>query len=427
MKTLLQILFFLLLITNTCLAQWVHLGLDDKGIRKITARNSTIFTITSDSAVYRSTNNGVDWSQIVESSAIDIAISSSGSLYMVRQYIQRWSDSLFRSSDNGNTWVNITEQLPEQENSWPTNVTVSPSGIVFCGLYLFTGRITITHLALSTDDGSIWTSPGWEVIGGHLFDFKGQSVITSGYVENIVPSSYIHLSTDNGQTWSLLGETYWGNNSTLGIGLNGNIFVGGGFLCYPPPPGCSAGLFLSSDSCGSWTKISSLTYQAGISIESGGMLVVYDSLGVFLFSDDGDSIGSFNQGLSDLATHTLTIDNNGFVYVGTDHGVWRRPVSEIVSVERVPTALPSNFNLLQNYPNPFNPSTSIKYSIPQTSKVVIKIYDILGNEIATLMDEEKSVGTYELMWDASAQPSGVYFYQLKAGDYVNTKKMILLR
>jgi len=98
----------------------------------------------------------------------------------------------------------------------------------------------------------------------------------------------------------------------------------------------------------------------------------------------------------------------------------------IVGVENEIT-LPTEFALEQNYPNPFNPRTTFRYSIPQTSKVVIKIYDILGNEIATLMDEEKSVGTYELTWNAASLSSGIYFYQLKAGDYMSTKKMILLK
>ncbi len=88
---------------------------------------------------------------------------------------------------------------------------------------------------------------------------------------------------------------------------------------------------------------------------------------------------------------------------------------------------PSEFILNQNYPNPFNPSTTFRYSIPTQSKVVIKVFDMLGNEIATLMDEEKTVGTYELTWNAQNLSSGIYFYQLKAGESINTKKMILLQ
>ena len=89
--------------------------------------------------------------------------------------------------------------------------------------------------------------------------------------------------------------------------------------------------------------------------------------------------------------------------------------------------LPTEFALDQNYPNPFNPSTTFRYSIPTQSKVVIKVYDILGNEIATLMDEEKTIGIYELTWNAASLPSGVYFYQLKVASFVETKKMLLLK
>jgi predicted GH43/DUF377 family glycosyl hydrolase len=88
---------------------------------------------------------------------------------------------------------------------------------------------------------------------------------------------------------------------------------------------------------------------------------------------------------------------------------------------------PTEYALEQNYPNPFNPSTTIKYSIPTQSKVVLKVYDILGNEIATIMDEEKSVGTYELTWSAANLSSGIYFYQLNSGNFIETKKMILLK
>jgi hypothetical protein len=92
-----------------------------------------------------------------------------------------------------------------------------------------------------------------------------------------------------------------------------------------------------------------------------------------------------------------------------------------------------NFSLEQNYPNPFNPSTVIRYQLPFNRKVSLKVYDILGKEIATLLDEYKEAGRYEIKFPnvetrhASSLPSGVYFYQLRAGDYIQTKKMILLR
>ena len=87
----------------------------------------------------------------------------------------------------------------------------------------------------------------------------------------------------------------------------------------------------------------------------------------------------------------------------------------------------SEFTLEQNYPNPFNPSTSISYSISEIEFVTLKVYDVLGNEITTLVDEEKPIGIYDVIFDATRLPSGVYFYRLQAGDFVETKKMVLMK
>ncbi|MBE0572745.1 MAG: T9SS type A sorting domain-containing protein [Ignavibacteriaceae bacterium] len=97
------------------------------------------------------------------------------------------------------------------------------------------------------------------------------------------------------------------------------------------------------------------------------------------------------------------------------------------SVEENNSSVPLDYVLFNNYPNPFNPSTIIRYSIPNQSKVVIKVYDILGKEIETLVNETKPVGIYELTWNAASLPSGVYYYQLRAGDFIQVKKMMLLK
>jgi len=81
----------------------------------------------------------------------------------------------------------------------------------------------------------------------------------------------------------------------------------------------------------------------------------------------------------------------------------------------------------QNYPNPFNPITTIKYQIPEMSSVTLKVFDVLGNEIAVLVNEEKTVGNHQVEFEASSLSSGIYFYQLKAGEFIETKKMLLLK
>ena len=99
----------------------------------------------------------------------------------------------------------------------------------------------------------------------------------------------------------------------------------------------------------------------------------------------------------------------------------------LVSVSNTTNESPKKFKLNQNYPNPFNPITTIQYSIPQRSVVSLKVYDILGNEVATLVNEAKNVGIYTVSFNASQLASGIYFYKLQAGSFVETKKMILLK
>ncbi|MBT8378641.1 MAG: T9SS type A sorting domain-containing protein [Ignavibacteria bacterium] len=93
----------------------------------------------------------------------------------------------------------------------------------------------------------------------------------------------------------------------------------------------------------------------------------------------------------------------------------------------VNVGLPSEFTLEQNYPNPFNPKTTVSYSIPELSFVTLRVYDVLGNVITTLINEEKSIGIHTIDFNASDLPSGIYFYQLQAGNLTQTKKMILLK
>jgi hypothetical protein len=88
---------------------------------------------------------------------------------------------------------------------------------------------------------------------------------------------------------------------------------------------------------------------------------------------------------------------------------------------------PYSFNLDQNYPNPFNPTTSIRFSLPSERFISLTVYDVLGSEIAILVNEDKPAGDYEVEFDGNGLSSGIYFYQLKAGNFIQTKKMILLR
>jgi len=116
-------------------------------------------------------------------------------------------------------------------------------------------------------------------------------------------------------------------------------------------------------------------------------------------------------------------------YAGSSGSNWEIGLAKSstpVSVEQE-TIQPTTFSLEQNFPNPFNPSTKIKYSVPRSSQVQIKVFDVLGNEIETLVNEEKPEGKYEVEFNASRLSSGIYFYQLENESYLETKKMLYLK
>jgi polyhydroxybutyrate depolymerase len=99
----------------------------------------------------------------------------------------------------------------------------------------------------------------------------------------------------------------------------------------------------------------------------------------------------------------------------------------VTSIKSAASPIPRKFGLSQNFPNPFNPSTNIEFSIPKSEFVILKIYNLLGQELSTLVSEKLNAGKYQYTWDASSLASGVYLYRLQAGNYTETKKVILVR
>ncbi|MCW8818082.1 MAG: T9SS type A sorting domain-containing protein [Ignavibacteriaceae bacterium] len=130
------------------------------------------------------------------------------------------------------------------------------------------------------------------------------------------------------------------------------------------------------------------------------------------------------QDSSDECLIRITNVENGFVYDVSD-GVFT--IDVVSSLGEELESNPTEFNLAQNYPNPFNPSTTIRYAVPKTSQVSIKIYDLTGQEVASLVNEVKEVGTYEVKFDARNLASGVYLYKMIAGDFSSVKKLNVLK
>ena len=127
--------------------------------------------------------------------------------------------------------------------------------------------------------------------------------------------------------------------------------------------------------------------------------------------------GSFVQG----ATNGPSLAQQMFTRI-----VIRRD-SLITGNKNISGEIPVKYNLYQNYPNPFNPTTNIRFDLHKSSHAKLIVYDILGKEVATLVNEKFSAGSYEVNWNGSNYPSGVYFYRLETDDFVDVKKMLLVK
>ena len=176
------------------------------------------------------------------------------------------------------------------------------------------------------------------------------------------------------------------------------------------------GLVLDWDS-----TVTASSYRLLIANDSLFSTVVHDTI---VSTSSFDFYDWFSVNIDNLYWKVRTINDGGI-------GPWSETYwfNIILTDVKDETQLPTEFALMQNYPNPFNPSTTINYHLPKTANVLLKVYDVLGNEIATLVNEEKPAGVYNVEFGSknSVLSSGIYFYKLTAGDYVSTRKMILIK
>ena len=190
----------------------------------------------------------------------------------------------------------------------------------------------------------------------------------------------------------------------------------------------NSGVFLSTNNGTNWSAVNTGLTNTDVNAlaVSGTNLFAGTSGGVFLSTDNGSSWTGASTGLTNTTVHALAVVGTN-LFAGTLSGVWRRPLSEVMtSVEKLSTDLPTHLSLDQNYPNPFNPSTTIRYELAKRAIISLRIFNMLGQEIALLVDEQKEAGSYQVQWNANV-PSGIYFYRLQAAEFVETKKAILLK
>lgn len=406
------VIFFLVFITNAFSQDlnWIAVnnGLTQSNIRSVVITSNNYIFAATDSGVFRSTDFGSNWEKVVNGHTAEyvnsLYASNTGIVYSACE-----GGPVYRSSDYGLTWSRINTGLG---NLSAYSVTVNSLGYIYIGS-------SGTGVYRSTDDGLMWQIVN---TGFPNADVYINSLLTSDSDILIAGTGNdgLYRSTDNGNNWTQV----YPSQPILYVGRNSQ--TNEIFACL------TNGILKSTDNGLTWNYANfglTSTYVNGMAFNSINetFAATYGG-GVFKSTDNGSFWAAQNNGLIPTNIWSLAATSNGYLFAGSStDGVYRTEHSTTsVEPENIE---PKSLALSQNYPNPFNPSTSIQYAIGSMQFVQLKVYDILGNKVATIVNEYKPAGSYnvEFRIENEELSSGIYFYQLKAGDYILTKAMILVK
>jgi len=360
---------------------------------------------------YVTSNNGANWTWcnngLTQINVYSLAISPDGA----NIFAGTQKNGIFISTDDGASSSAVDSgQIDDPVYS----LVISPDGTK-----LFAGT-NGGGVFLSTNNGLSWTAVNSGLSDQCIYSLAISPDGAKVFAGACGDTGGVYLSTNSGLSWARadygIPNPYISFNS-LAITPDGRcIFAGTGF----------SGAYLSTDDGSSWTSVSE--GLPNILITS----VAVNRSGTYLFigSAGGSSIGLVPASQNTIGVSSASAMKMTETVAGGNaaYGVWRRPLSEMITgIESKPARAPACFALEQNYPNPFNPSTVISYQTPTNAFVVLKVYDVLGREIKTLVDERQGAGNHSATFNAMNLPSGVYFYRLEAGPYRDSKKLLLLK
>lgn len=297
----------------------------------------------------------------------------------------------------GNLWVGTINSLLKFDGTNWTHIKTVTAFSVYCDRA-----------------GNVWVGSQDEH-GTVLYKFDGATWTTFNSGNSEIPATY--------------GGTMWGNQE-ITMDKNGTLWIGTWDNGYE-----HAGGLVSFDGShwNTWSSSNSGLPSDNVycvAIDQAGNKWVGTTKGMAKF--DGKNWTVYNENNSGLPMNEVTaiaIDSHGNKWITTNGGglaVFNEN-GIVLDVKGQSGVVPSSISLHQNYPNPFNPSTTISYELPWSAFVVLTVYDVLGREVETLVNERQIAGSHSVRFDGSALPSGVYFYRLEAGTYHETKKLILLK
>jgi len=423
---------------------WTEMNTDlgYKYLRVVSKNLSGDFFTAGDYAIYKSTDNCASWHSVGLNlcSVNKIAINSDGDIFTAEWGVNR-------STDGGQTWETINSGLANLDTR---TFTIKDDGTIFCGAgfsYYDPGVIF-----RSSDNGNSWvradTGIAWST---HL---NAMAVDAYG---NIYAGAYdgVYKSINNGSSWFNIGGV--GGAKGLEFNSQGDLFLasyGGGF--WKLPSGDTTWIDLTSnigstynycmliasndyiytdyrrstDNGQTWTSYSVGDFVSSIAENSAGHLFCgtfnYGS-GIFRSTDYGDTWEQINSGLTIMDIRSVAVDSDDYLYAGSwGESVFKTTTSTVTGIADR-NSQTQELILLQNYPNPFSQITTITWQQSEQNHVILNVFDFIGRKIQTITDTKMPAGKHQFTFDASGLPAGVYFFQLQAGKKIVTQKIILLK
>ena len=355
-------------------------------------------TPTSGDGVSMSTDGGKTWNSLgFTAGPLPNAFVELNPLDRKTIYVGLGRFFLRRSVNRGQTWDTLS--VPNADG-WMTELKIFPANDSIMYLSYHFG------IYKSTDKGYSWVRTASSTGARHLaLDPKNQNVVYATFGNDGFEPRGVFKTTDGGQIWK-----------QINTGLDSLQVYNWNFPAIMINPKNPEELFLGAGSVQN--------------------KILYRS------TNGGNSWFEFNNGLPDSGgVRSIAIDTlNRKIYIGVNAynagGIYTCDL--LTGVDEIEQSyMPKEYLLFQNYPNPFNPTTTIQYQIPEDANVVIKVYNLLGSEVATLVNEYKPAGYYEVKFsakggsasgeDASLLPSGLYLYKISAGTFSETRKMLFMK
>lgn len=354
-----------------------------------------------------STDNGEHWSQSDTVHAYIYSLASDGTNVFAATGL-----GVSRSTNLGMSWSPAS-------NGLSSGVT----DFAFLGTKIFAA--TGNGVFVSSDQGANWSRSdtlrdGPPSYGVSTITVCDTIIVTSCYPGSVPGHMSILRSSDKGKSWSKPDSGFVSDHITALIAEENNVFAAT----------LNNGIYRSSNTSRRWNLVNTGLGDVHVIslITSSTSIFAGTWDGVYLSTNAGAEWNQVDSGLGNTSIRSLAA-NGKYLYASTESsGVWRRLLSEMITTSiKSEAALPGNFYLFQNYPNPFNPTTIIRYSLPLASIVTLRVYDILGRDIKTLSLERQGEGIHSVSFSADDLSSGIYFYRLSAGNFVSTKKLIVIK